>query len=563
DKLLKVCAAAAHFFREQLAGNAGMSARDYTRKRGLSRETIEKFGIGYAPDNWDALRTTLTRKYGFTDDEGIATGLFIERKMAEDDFDRESGEKPQRRVYDRYRHRLMFPIWDESGRVIAFGGRALEGGKNANADAKYINSPETPLFHKSNVMFAWHLARGEVAKREGIIVTEGYMDAIAMHEGGFPQTVATLGTALTAQHVTLMRRVAPKVVYLCFDGDSAGMKAALRTAPLFAENSLEVRVVRLPGKHDPDTYIREFGSIGMENALKAAIPLARYRLVSILGAHNLEEVEGRAEAMRQASEIINDLGSETEREGYVAFMVDELLKIEKPGNRGAWERRRRDLERLVQNELRADESRDGKKERLREAKVGEGRLAPVREKRFSSPNPKWEAIRLEQEKAANDLHEATQSISDVQGVPTGVNKAEKSLVAALLSHPTWRDHILQSLPLAKWTDETFAEIVIAARHYEKGQEITPVEFTEDLSEEAQQLVGDVMLSDEANVLPDASVINDWISQVEMYWARQTEVELLTMIVGKLERAETVSEAEREALAAALYATKRKRPVPEK
>lgn len=563
DRLLKVCAAAAHFFREQLAGNAGMAGRDYARQRGLSRETIEKFGIGYAPDNWDSLRTTLTRKYGFSDDDGVATGLFIEKRIEPDDFDRENGVGPSRRVYDRYRHRLMFPIWDESGKVIAFGGRALEGGKSGNADAKYINSPETPLFHKSNILFAWHLARPEVSKREGIIVTEGYMDAIAMHEGGFPQTVATLGTALTAHHVALMRRIVPKTVYLCFDGDSAGMKAALRTAPLFAENELDVRVVRLPGGHDPDTFIRENGAQGMENALRAAIPLPRYRLVSILGSHNLEEVEGRAEAMRQASEIINDLGSETERSGYVMFLVDELLKIEKPGNRSAWERRRRDLERLVQNELRADEGRDGKKERLREAKIGEGRLAPVREKKFSTPNPKWEAIRLEQEKAANDLHEATQSISDVSGIAPGVLKAEKSLIAALLSHPTWRSHILQNLPLAKWTDETHGEIVIAARSYGEGEEITPVEFSEQLSDEAQRVVGEVMLSDEANVLPDAGIINDWIARVEKHWARQAEVEMLEVIVNKTKIGEPVTDAEKAALNAALVATKRKMPVPEK
>jgi DNA primase len=563
DKLLKVCAAAAHFFREQFSGNAGLSARDYARKRGLSRETVEKFGIGYAPDNWDSLKNNLTRKYGFSEEEGVSAGLFIEKKSAEDDMGGLFAEKSSRRVYDRYRHRLMFPIWDESGRVIAFGGRALDGGQTGNPDAKYINSPESPLFHKSNIMFAWHLARAEVSKREGIIVTEGYMDAIAMHEGGFPQTVATLGTALTAQHVALLRRVAPKVVYLCFDGDSAGMRAALRTAPLFAENALDVRVVRLPVGHDPDTFIRDNGTIGMENALKEAIPLARYRLVSILEAHNLEDVESRAEAMRQAAEIINDLGSETERAGYVGFIVDELLKSEKPGNRGAWERRRGDLERLVKNELRADEGRAGQKERLRDAKIGDGRLAPVREKRFSTPNPKWEAIRLEQEKEANDLHEATQSISDATGIAPGVLKAEKSLIAALLSHPVWRGHIMEKLPLSRWTDETHGEIVVAARKFEPGEEISPVDFIENLSEEAQKVVGEVMLSDEASALPDAIVINDWIARVEMHWARQAEAEMLEVLKGKIDREEKISEAEREALAKVLAATKRKMPVPQK
>ncbi|PQV64035.1 DNA primase, catalytic core [Abditibacterium utsteinense] len=561
DKLLKVTAAAAHFFREQFSGNGGLAARDYARVRGLSRETVEKFGIGYAADAWDSLRGTLTRKYGFSDDEGISTGLFIEKKSVEGELGGMFAENASRRVYDRYRHRLMFPIWDESGRVIAFGGRALEGGKTGNPDAKYINSPESPLFHKSNVLFAWHLARAEVSKRDGVIITEGYMDAIAMHEGGFPQTVATLGTAVTAQHVALLRRLAPKAVYLCFDGDSAGMKAALRTAPLFAENALDVRVVRLPIGHDPDTFIRENGEVAMQSALDEAIPLARYRLVSILDAHDLESVEGRAEAMRQSAEIVNDLGSETERSGYVSFLVDELLKIEKPGNRTAWERRRGDLERLVKNELRADESRAGHKERLRDAKIGDGRLAPVRQKSFSSP--KWEAIRLEEEKAANDLHEATQSISESSAIAPGVLKAEKCLIAAMLSHPVWRGRILEKLPLAKWTDETHGEIVVAARKYGAEDEISPVDFTENLSEDAQKLVGDVMLSDEANQSPDAAIIDDWIARVEMHWARQTEIEMFELVNGKIGRGETVSEMEKAAFVSALEATRRKMPVPEK
>ncbi len=561
DKLLKVTAAAAHFFREQFSGNNGLAARDYARIRGLSRETVEKFGIGYAPDAWDGLRSNLTRKYGFTDDEGVSVGVFIEKKSVEGELGGMFAENAARRVYDRYRHRLMFPIWDESGRVIAFGGRALEGGQYGTPDAKYINSPESPLFHKSNVLFAWHIARAEVPKRGGVIITEGYMDAIAMHEGGFPHTVATLGTAVTAQHVALLRRLSPKAVYLCFDGDSAGMKAALRTAPLFAENSLDVRVVRLPIGHDPDTYIREFGETGMQSALDEAIPLARYRLVSILDGHDLQSVEGRSEAMRQSAEIINDLGSETERSGYVTFLVDELLKIEKPGNRTAWERRRGDLERLVKNELRADEGRSGQKERLREVKIEGGHLAPTRQKSFSSP--KWEAIRLEEEKAANDLHEATQSISDAAGVAPGVLKAEKCLIAAMLSFPTWRTHILEQLPLAKWTDETHGEIVVAARKYGAEEEIQPVEFTDDLSNEAQKIVGEVMLGDLAANSPDALIVADWIARVEMHWARQAEIEMSELIKGKIERQEPISEEEKAAFSSALEATRRKVPVPEK
>ena len=287
DRLFKIAASAQKFFAAQFAGNAGLVARDYARKRGLSRETVEKFGLGYAPDAWEGLRSGLTRREGFSDDDGIAAGLFIERKSVEGELGGMFAEGATRRVWDRYRHRLMFPIWDESGRVIAFGGRALEGGQSGNPDAKYINSPETPLFHKSNVLFAWHLARGEVQKRGGIIISEGYMDAIALHEGGFPNTVATLGTALTAHHVSSLKRISPPAVWLCFDGDSAGMKAALRTAPLFADAGLNVRVVRFPEGEDPDTFIRAVGTEGMREELDSAVPLAKYRLEAVVSARPL------------------------------------------------------------------------------------------------------------------------------------------------------------------------------------------------------------------------------------------------------------------------------------
>ncbi len=211
--------------------------------------------------------------------------------------------------------------------------------------------------------------------------------------------------------------------------------------------------------------------------------------------------------------------------------------------------------------LRADEGRAGQKERLREAKIGDGRLAPVRQKSFSSP--KWEAIRLEEEKAANDLHEATQSISESSVIAPGVLKAEKCLIAAMLSFPTWRGHILERLPLAEWTDETHGEIVIAARKYGAEEEITPVDFSENLSEDAQKVVGDVMLSDEAGNSPDAAIVDDWIARVEMHWARQTEIEMLELVNGKIGRGETVSDGEKAAFVSALEATRRKMPVPEK
>ena len=572
DRLGRVTAAAAHFFREQFTGNGGLLARDYARKRGLSRETVEKFGVGYAPDAWDSLKNSLVRKYGFSDDDLIEVGLVIEKKQAQDDVGGMFSEAAtqNRRVYDRYRHRLMFPIWDESGRVIAFGGRALEGGQTGNPDAKYINSPETPLFHKSNVLFAWHIARGEVAKRGGVLISEGYMDAIALHEAGFSNTVATLGTALTAQHVALLRRMSPKAVWLCFDGDGAGMRAALRTAPLFAENGLNVRVVRFPDGHDPDTFIRENGADAMQNLLDGAASLARFRLETTLQNHDLNAPESRASAMREAAQIINDVSDAFEKEAYENFLIDELLKIERPTSRADWEKRRDAMARLVSNELLADEKRLGVVERKREIRTqfkrdssenaGENGASKPSEKPAWQPsqNLKWAAKREQEAKEAADLSDATQSIVG-QTSPKGVLRAERELLGVLIGQNVWRDHIFAALPLEKWTDETHGEIFVAVRNWPAETPISPVEFNDSLSQPAQSIVAEIMLSPAADAPPDAKIIDSWIEKVLLHHAKQIEEETLEMIRGKIDRGETVSDEEKALLMDALRKTKRLAP----
>lgn len=582
ERLLKIAAGAQKYFSGQFSGNSGLVARDYARKRGLSRETVEKFGLGYAPDAWDGLRSNLTRREGFSDDEGITAGLFIERKSVEGELGGMFAEGATRRVWDRYRHRLMFPIWDESGRVIAFGGRALEGGQTGNPDAKYINSPETPLFHKSNVLFAWHLARGEVARRGGIIITEGYMDTIAMHEGGFTNTVATLGTALTAQHVSSLKRLSPQAVWLCFDGDSAGMKAALRTAPLFADAGLNVRVVRFPDNHDPDTFIRAVGQAGMQEELNSAVPLAKYRLEAVMAAHELSDPHERSVALREAAEIVNDISDKIERDGYVDFLVDTLLSLERGVSYSEREKRRVRIEGLVRSELEADQTRQGRQDRVRAARspqqsspspssfqgiaeaanIGtqpvQTEIGTVRP-RYVSPRQQQKIA--EQEKSALDLREAA-SRTMTTGVSIGVVKAERALLAVLLSQPTWRSFILDKLPLAKWTSELHAEIVVAAREW-IGDDIDPTAFNDGLGEEAQNLVTELFLGDEAVQTPDAIVINGWIKRVEFHHAQNAEHEMMEMIKDKITRGEAISGEEKELFFQSLRATKRKVPLEKK
>lgn len=517
DRLQKIMAAAAAFFREQFSGNDGLPARDYARSRGLSSATLEKFGIGYAPDAWESLYYHLINRYGFTPEDATAAGLLIEK----------NDEGRASRHYDRFRQRLMFPIWDERGQVIAFGGRALDEGQTGNTDAKYINSPEGPLFKKSRVLYAFHIARSEVAKRESLIVTEGYMDAIALHEGGFGNTVATLGTALTTQHVALLRRLAPKVVYLCFDGDSAGMRAALRAAPLFAANQLDVRVVTLPREDDPDTFIHKHGEVGLSNALRNARLLSQYRLEMAVAEHDMNDLSGRKEGVRVGAEVIAEVPDATERDAYITWLADQWARAEgitAPA-------RLQMVEAAVRREVIAVSKRWRTQN---QARTGGGTAA-------------------ENQDVNETLSEA------VASAPAGVVKAERSLLCTLLGSPSWRPRIIKDLPPGQWTQEIHHEIVSKIQQTPDDQPVNPTTLIEDLSEEASGLVAELMLSDESQSVPDDRVVADWVARVRGHWARQREQEILELVKGKLERGEAISGEERAAYNQALLGTKRKVP----
>jgi len=243
ERLQRIVELSAAFFEKALLSSPGAEARRYLERRGLSRETIATFRLGYAPNSKSALREHLAAA-GFKVEEMIASGMLI-------------GGDDIPVAYDRFRHRVMFPIADLRGRLIAFGGRALD----PDAPAKYLNSPETPLFHKGHVLFNAHRARGPAHDKSRVIAVEGYMDAIALTEAGFGETVAPLGTALTEDQIKLLWRMADEPI-LCFDGDAAGRKAAFRAVetalPLLSPGH-SVRFAFLPGGLDPDDLVRQKG----------------------------------------------------------------------------------------------------------------------------------------------------------------------------------------------------------------------------------------------------------------------------------------------------------------
>jgi DNA primase len=283
QSLLEIMARAAKFYRDEL--KKSHKAINYLKGRGLTGEVAARYGIGYAPEGWQGLREVFGGQY-----ENAAleeAGLVISNDTG--------------RRYDRFRDRVMFPICDQRGNIIGFGGRVL-----GPDTPKYLNSPETPLFEKGRELYGLHQARQSIRESNTVVVTEGYMDVVALAQFGFGAAVATLGTATTATHIQKLFRQAERVVF-CFDGDKAGRKAARRAL----ENSLEhladdraVRFLFLPAEHDPDSYIREQGLVAFQRALDNAMPLSDFLLRELRGELNLDTAEGRARLVHEAKDWI-------------------------------------------------------------------------------------------------------------------------------------------------------------------------------------------------------------------------------------------------------------------
>jgi DNA primase len=279
---------ASRFFEQNLADNA--RARKYAEARGIDAKTSSDFALGYAPDAWDAL----LNRMGSREEERrrlFQVGLILERA---------SGGERNGGFYDRFRDRLMFPIRDSRGRVIGFGGRVIDQG-----EPKYLNSPETPLFHKGRELYGLYEARQARADFKRLLIVEGYMDVVRLHQAGITYAVATLGTATTQEHLNKIFRMTSEVVF-CFDGDRAGRQAAWRAM----ENSLELardgrefKFTFLPEGHDPDTLIAAEGAAAFENRLKAALPLSEYLVQQLMAEVDLDHVDGRAKLKALAAPL--------------------------------------------------------------------------------------------------------------------------------------------------------------------------------------------------------------------------------------------------------------------
>lgn len=319
--LYEIMQQASAFYRAELKKSE--RAITYLKGRGLSGEIAARFQMGYAPPGWQGLREVFAN---YETEALLSVGLTI--------------KNDEGRVYDRFRDRVMFPIHDQRGQVIGFGGRVM-GGETGDGP-KYLNSPETPLFQKGQELYGLFLARQAIRASGRVVVVEGYMDVVALAQHGIEYAVATLGTATTPVHISKLTRQTDDIVF-CFDGDAAGRKAAWRAAmnalPAVTDG-LKLSFLFLPPEHDPDTYVREFGREGFEAALSGALTLSAYVLQELSERHDLGSQEGRVRFLNDAKPILQQVQAQglnlmlrkrvAELAGVAQAEVETLLKLEAP-----------------------------------------------------------------------------------------------------------------------------------------------------------------------------------------------------------------------------------------
>lgn len=372
-RILELNKEAARFYRSMLTDPRGAAVADYIRnKRRISPKFSARFGLGAAPDAWDSLILAMREK-GYDKTDLIDAGLAVAGKNGG--------------IYDKYRNRLMLPVIDVRGDVIGFTSRVMD-----DSTPKYLNTPETAIFKKRSILYGLNYAKN--TKRPNFILVEGNIDVITLHQAGFDNTVATMGTALTEEHIKLISRYTKELV-LCLDNDAAGEDATQRALGLLRGSDLEVRVLRLPqkqnadgtlGKQDPDDYMKRFGPEAMESLLNGSANSVEYRLSAVQGSFDLRRDDQRARYLQAAAEIVASLQSPVEREIYgnraanVAGVSYETMaqEVERLRKKRSWAARKQEERRnLVPTQKLQPKERGLRYTNIRSARAEEGVLRVV------------------------------------------------------------------------------------------------------------------------------------------------------------------------------------------
>ena len=363
ERLLALMKDTARFYYSELWKPENINVQQYFAKRGLTRKTMNRFGLGFAPNSFFATMDAMKEK-GYTQDELLACGLVAKSEKGN--------------LYDKFRNRVMFPIFDLRGNVIAFGGRVMDDSK-----PKYLNSPETAIFHKSRNLFAIEKARKTT--NDYFILAEGYMDVIALHQAGFDSAVASLGTALTEEQARLIARYTKNII-ISYDADNAGQMAAQRAIDILKKSGLNVRVLRIPNAKDPDQFIKEKGSDAFRRLIEQSSDDIAYKINNIASKFDLEEDQDRISFLKEAAYTLALIDSDIEREIYTTrvanmakispqSMTVEVKNALQKRNQSLKKEKRREVRSVTKNAQPKDKS--FKYENITSARSEEGILSVI------------------------------------------------------------------------------------------------------------------------------------------------------------------------------------------
>ncbi|WP_100406768.1 DNA primase [Bacillus solitudinis] len=440
----------------------GAAGREYIAQREFTQKQIEHFQIGFAPNRWDSL-TTIFQKRNIPLDKMLDSGLLGQRES-------------DKGYYDRFRNRVMFPIWDGQGNVIAFGGRSI-----GEDTPKYLNSPETAIFHKSRTLYALHLARPSIRKENETILFEGYVDVIAAWGAGVTNGVATLGTALTAEHAKILRRNAETVI-ICFDADRAGIDASFRSASILEEIGCHVKVALMPEGLDPDDFIRKFGAERFKtDVIGASLTLMAFKMRYLRKGKNLQDEADRMQYIKDVLTEIASLSRAVERDHYLRQVAEEFSLS---------------LDALKQEQFQIYRS-------LRQQKTSQTKVET------SSPSSRR---KLEQKRL----------------LPAYQN-AERLLLAHMMRDVDIAEKVRERLGGHFNVDEHHALVAYLFAFYGEGNEPSPSQFIQRLKEESLKKLATELAMLSINEDCSEQELLDYIKQIENYpkWVniQQRELEM--------------------------------------
>lgn len=425
-RVLEINREAAHFFHDQLMSENGRQAYGYLMRRGRDRKTIRHFGLGYAPNEWHALTDHLKSK-GFSEQDMVAANVAVMGK--------------QGGAYDRFRNRVMFPIIDLRGNVVAFGGRALD-----DQGAKYLNSSDTPVFKKSKNLFALNFAK--TSKLPGLILAEGYMDVIAIHQAGFDNAVATLGTALTEEQARLISQYTDKVI-LAYDSDGPGQAATKRAINIFDEVGVKVSVLSMTGAKDPDEFIQKYGRERFAMLLDGSRNAVEFELGKLRSKFDTQTADGKVGFLKDACKLFAGIRNPVEREVYVTQVANELEISPQ----------------AINAQIQSLDKREQYKERRRQkadTNIYIGQMAA----------------------AKNDLQRRAN---------LRYAMAEEGLLYCLMKNPNFFKEVYANLKEQDFVTDINRELYSAfAKRLEAGQSIEMIELSSELSPEAMSRVSAIM-----------------------------------------------------------------------